>query len=80
MTAGPPAEAGDRQTEAQAAEVAGGGYCDNCGRPVNAVDHAPCHARRRLEPPRYCPRCRRRMVVQVVPRGWTARCSVHGQL
>ena len=31
-----------------------------------------------LEPPRYCPQCRRRMVVQVLPRGWSARCSEHG--
>ena len=28
-----------------------------------------------LEPPRYCAQCRRRMVVQVTPLGWTARCS-----
>jgi len=33
-----------------------------------------------LEPPRYCPQCRRRMVVQVLPRGWSARCSEHGVL
>ena len=26
----------------------------------------------------YCSRCRRRMVVQVLPTGWTARCSEHG--
>ena len=31
-----------------------------------------------LEPPRYCAQCRRRMVVQVLPRGWSARCSEHG--
>jgi hypothetical protein len=35
---------------------------------------------RELEPPRYCPQCRRRMVVQVTPAGWQARCSVHGGL
>lgn len=33
-----------------------------------------------LEPPRYCAECGRRMVVQVVPDGWTARCSRHGQV
>jgi ribosomal protein S18 acetylase RimI-like enzyme len=35
--------------------------------------------RTELEPPRYCGACGRRMVVQVTPRGWTARCSTHGQ-
>ena len=32
-----------------------------------------------LEPPRFCPDCGRRMVVQVTPTGWTARCSRHGE-
>jgi hypothetical protein len=31
-----------------------------------------------LEPPRFCVECGRRMVVQVVPDGWTAECSRHG--
>jgi hypothetical protein len=31
-----------------------------------------------LEPPRYCSGCRRRMVVQVTPTGWTAKCVEHG--
>jgi adenosylmethionine---8-amino-7-oxononanoate aminotransferase len=31
-----------------------------------------------LEPPRRCPRCDRRMVVQIMPTGWTATCSRHG--
>ena len=31
-----------------------------------------------LEAPRYCQVCGRRMVVQVDPVGWTARCSRHG--
>ncbi len=53
-------------------------YCDHCGEPLVAGDHARCRTRRELEPPRYCPLCRRRMVVQVVPDGWTARCSEHG--
>lgn len=42
--------------------------------------HSTCAARRELEPPRYCPQCARRMVVQIVPTGWTARCSAHGEL
>lgn len=32
----------------------------------------------RWEPPRYCGVCARRMVVQVRPDGWSARCSRHG--
>ncbi|WP_446698068.1 biotin synthase auxiliary protein BsaP [Arthrobacter sp. TS-15] len=31
-----------------------------------------------MEPPRFCPECRRRMKVQVTPLGWTAECSRHG--
>ncbi|NLU82960.1 hypothetical protein [Rhodococcus sp. HNM0569] len=31
-----------------------------------------------LEPPRFCARCGRRMVVQIAPDGWWARCSRHG--
>jgi hypothetical protein len=33
-----------------------------------------------MEPPRFCAQCRRRMIVQVVPRGWTARCVEHGTI
>ena len=51
------------------------GGCDLCGEPG---EHEPCRRARALEPPRYCPRCRRRMVVQVLPTGWTARCVEHG--
>ena len=58
-------------------------YCDQCGGAVgpgaaDPVGHERCTERRRLEPPRYCAACRRRMVVQVTPRGWTARCAEHG--
>ena len=53
-------------------------YCDRCGRPESAGGHEACRAARRMEPPRYCTRCRRRLVVQVIPTGWTARCSRHG--
>ncbi|RAY13420.1 hypothetical protein DPM19_20355 [Actinomadura craniellae] len=55
-------------------------YCDRCGEPAAATDHQACRAARRMEPPRYCTRCRRRMVVQVSPLGWTARCVEHGVL
>lgn len=33
-----------------------------------------------FEPPRYCQLCGRRMVVQVRPDGWSARCSRHGSV
>jgi len=58
----------------------GPSYCDHCGEALSAQDHTRCRDLRELEPPRYCPFCRRRLVVQVVPRGWTARCSEHGLL
>ena len=31
-----------------------------------------------LEPPRFCAQCGRRMIVQIAPDGWWARCSRHG--
>ncbi|UYP17420.1 hypothetical protein OED52_11955 [Rhodococcus sp. Z13] len=31
-----------------------------------------------LEPPRFCAQCGRRMIVQITPDGWWARCSRHG--
>jgi hypothetical protein len=55
-------------------------YCVRCGRPEADGGHQACRTAMALEPPRYCALCRRRMVVQVVPTGWTARCSVHGEL
>ena len=55
-------------------------YCDRCGNDASAGPHPQCAAARALEPPRYCAQCRRRMVVQVTPTGWTARCSEHGEL
>ncbi|MEU8121943.1 hypothetical protein AB0C21_24830 [Spirillospora sp. NPDC049024] len=54
-------------------------YCDRCGEPAEG-DHAACRTARRMEPPRYCAHCRRRLIVQVTPTGWTARCSQHGPL
>lgn len=38
----------------------------------------PAAARLGLEPPRYCAACGRRMMVQVRPDGWWAKCSRHG--
>lgn len=57
-------------------------YCDRCGEPAASrdADHTACRAARGLEPPRYCGHCRRRMIVQVTPVGWTARCAEHGDL
>jgi hypothetical protein len=55
-------------------------YCAFCGGETAASDHAHCRSRlARIDPPRYCPSCARRMVVQVDPMGWTARCSRHGE-
>jgi len=53
-------------------------FCGQCGEPTAAAGHERCTARAELEPPRYCGHCRRRMVVQVVPTGWSARCVEHG--
>jgi hypothetical protein len=55
-------------------------FCDRCGRPAASGDHARCDASRALEPPRFCAACARRMTVQVLPRGWVARCVEHGEL
>jgi Acetyltransferases len=55
-------------------------YCDRCGEPAGIGEHRRCARFADLEPPRWCARCRRRMVVQILPTGWTARCSEHGTL
>jgi ribosomal protein S18 acetylase RimI-like enzyme len=60
------------ETEAEAV------YCGQCGKPLAEGSHEQCTTRAELEPPRFCPQCARRMVVQVLPSGWTARCSRHG--
>jgi hypothetical protein len=58
-------------------------FCDRCGesvqQPVQPSTHEDCAAARVLEPPRFCPACRRRMKVQVLPTGWTATCVEHGE-
>lgn len=53
-------------------------HCARCGELVETGAHQECEARLRLEPPRYCPRCGRRMVVQLTPTAWSALCSRHG--
>ena len=55
-------------------------YCGRCGDPLYARPHAACEAALALEPPRYCPECRRRLVVQVLPAGYRATCPTHGLL
>ncbi|MET8652467.1 MULTISPECIES: hypothetical protein [Nocardia] len=41
-------------------------------------DVVPASAAMGLEPPRFCEQCGRRMIVQVSPDGWWAKCSRHG--
>jgi len=55
-------------------------FCGHCGHDRSASTHDRCERAALLEPPRYCAACRRRMVVQVTPTGWTARCSRHGEV
>ncbi|NHN57254.1 hypothetical protein G9U51_15890 [Calidifontibacter sp. DB0510] len=55
-------------------------YCGRCGEALDAGAHERCAAALRLEPPRFCSACRRRMKVQVTPMGWTATCVAHGDL
>ncbi|WP_040777130.1 biotin synthase auxiliary protein BsaP [Nocardia pneumoniae] len=43
-------------------------------------DTIPAAAALGLEPPRFCEQCGRRMIVQVSPDGWWAKCSRHGVL
>lgn len=42
--------------------------------------HLSPSAQAGLEAPRFCQLCGRRMVVQVRPDGWDARCSRHGEV
>ncbi|WP_446685852.1 biotin synthase auxiliary protein BsaP [Nonomuraea muscovyensis] len=62
------------------ASVMTSAYCDHCGRPVSEGGHAACVAAREPEPPRHRSACRRRLVVQVTPTGWSAHCVEHGML
>ena len=60
----------------------GARYCDRCGQalsqPGGEHGHPACQEARELEPPRYCPRCGRRMAVKVTPGAWSSRCPRHG--
>jgi hypothetical protein len=61
----------------QAVGAAGGDavYCDGCGRPAVDGDHSRCRERRaHTDPPRFCTQCGRKLAVQVLPTGYTARC------
>jgi hypothetical protein len=55
-------------------------FCGHCGDPLRDRDHTACKRLLRMEPPRFCTHCRRRMKVQVTPRGWSATCVEHGTL
>lgn len=55
-------------------------YCGHCGEVLEARSHDACAERLRMEPPRYCTQCHRRMLVQVSPTSWTATCVEHGEL
>lgn len=55
-----------------------GTFCARCGGERNSGDHQSCWLALDLEPPRYCTECKRRMIVQVTPTGWAARCKEHG--
>src|SRR5262245_9673874 len=52
-------------------------YCTGCGRP--AAD-CPGGCSPELDPPRYCPRCGRRLAVTIVPTGVQAHCRDHGPM
>lgn len=54
-------------------------YCGHCGASVANGRHDACSERLRMEPPRFCTHCHRRMQVQVTPTTWTARCVEHGE-
>lgn len=61
------------------APVGAGVFNVYTGSPAGTAGAAvPTIARLGIQPPRFCAACGRRMVVQVRPNGWTARCSRHG--
>ncbi|WKD60642.1 hypothetical protein CCICO_02985 [Corynebacterium ciconiae DSM 44920] len=63
-------------------------YHPNTGQPVDesaerntkGLKELSRGAKIGLEPPRFCQICGRRMIVQVLPMGWVAHCSRHGEL
>jgi hypothetical protein len=60
------------------APIGAGVYNVYTGKPAGTA--TPAAAQLGLEPPRFCAECGRRMVVQVRPDGWRARCSRHGHV
>ena len=62
------------------APVSAGVYNVYTGLEVGSAagDAVPTAAQLGLEPPRFCAECGRRMIVQVRPDGWWAKCSRHG--
>ncbi|GJF12522.1 hypothetical protein NGTWS0302_34030 [Mycolicibacterium cyprinidarum] len=58
------------------APTGGGRY--NVYTGAEAGGKVPTAAQLGLEPPRFCAECGRRMIVQVRPDGWWAKCSRHG--
>ncbi|EID15153.1 hypothetical protein [Mycobacterium xenopi] len=61
------------------APLGAGSYDVYTGDPAGTSVSPPA-ARLGLEPPRFCAECGRRMVVQVRPDGWWAKCSRHGRV
>ncbi|GAA1007539.1 hypothetical protein GCM10009551_087790 [Nocardiopsis tropica] len=55
-------------------------YNEYTGKPLAEGGPVFEAARLGLEPPRFCGHCARRMIVQIVPDGWVARCSRHGEI
>jgi hypothetical protein len=62
------------------APVSAGVYNVYTGLEVSSAagEVVPTAAQLGLEPPRFCAECGRRMIVQVRPDGWWAKCSRHG--
>ncbi|MDF2823679.1 MAG: hypothetical protein K0R68_1087 [Mycobacterium sp.] len=62
--------------------ITAGAYNVYTGIPADDAAGAvlPTAAQLGLEPPRFCAACGRRMIVQVRPDGWSAKCSRHGQV
>lgn len=50
-------------------------FCVWCGRPSTDCDGS---CRKELDPPRYCPVCGKKLIAQVTPTGYWARCKAHG--
>ena len=65
-------------TDQLPAPVGAGLFNVHTGEPAGGA--VPATARLGLEPPRFCAQCGRRMVVQVRPDGWWAKCSRHGRV